>query len=350
MIFTTNILKGENNMKSDVNTTDSKLTGKSVSPRKKKNADKPVSSFWAIVNKEIGDNIRSWRFIILISIIALTCLGSMYTSLANIGEALKNSKSEDAFVFLKLYTVTDGTMPSFFVFIAFIGPLLGVSLGFDAINSEQNRGTISRILSQPIPRDYFINAKFVASLIIVSIMFFVLSFLVMGIGLLAIGIPPTPEEFLRIIVFTCVAVIYVAFWLNLSILFSIRFQQPATSALTGISVWLFFTVFYNMLVNVIFNIIVPAGRKLSISGERTKLGILRLAPNHLFSEITTSILTPSVRSMGPLSMEQVRGAIPAPLPVGQSIMLVWPQVTGLVAITAICFILSYIFFMKREIR
>ena len=308
-----------------------------------------LNPFWVIVNKEIADHIKSWRFLILVSIIALTCLGSMYTALTNISEALKNTKAEDVFVFLKLYTVSDGTLPSFFVFIAFLGPLLGISLGFDAVNSEHSRGTISRIMAQPIPRDYFINAKFTASLIIVSMMLFSLSFLVMGIGIISIGIPPTPEEFLRVILFTLAGILYVAFWLNLSIFFSVKFQQSATSALTGIGAWLFFSVFYSMIINVIFKALVPSGN-LSIAGEKLKLGIMRFAPNQLFSDATTGLLMPSIRSLGPLTMQQMQGAIPNPIPVGQSLMLVWPQLIGLIALTVICFVFSYISFMKREIR
>ena len=44
--------------------------------------------FWVIVNKEISDHVKSWRFIILIGIIALTCMGSLYTALTNISEAI----------------------------------------------------------------------------------------------------------------------------------------------------------------------------------------------------------------------------------------------------------------------
>ena len=51
---------------------------------------------------------------------------------------------------------------------------------------------------------------------------------------------------------------------------------------------------------------------------------------------------PSVRSLGPLTMEQVQGAIPSPLPLGQSLLVVWPQLTGLIAATVICFALSYV--------
>ena len=61
----------------------------------------------------------------------------------------------------RLFTVSDGTLPSFVLFINFLGPLLGIALGFDAVNSEQNKGTLSRMLSQPIHRDCIINAKFV---------------------------------------------------------------------------------------------------------------------------------------------------------------------------------------------
>lgn len=37
--------------------------------------------FWVIVHKEISDHVKSWRFLILIGIIALTCMGSLYTQI-----------------------------------------------------------------------------------------------------------------------------------------------------------------------------------------------------------------------------------------------------------------------------
>ena len=151
--------------------------------------NKVEQPFWVIVNKEIRDHVRSWRFIILLAIITLTCMGALYTSLTSMREAIKSGGVEDTFFFLKLFTVSDGTLPSFVLFINFLGPLLGIALGFDAMNSEQNKGTLCRILSQPIHRDCIINAKFVAALIVITIMLFVLGFLVMGAGLIAIGIP-----------------------------------------------------------------------------------------------------------------------------------------------------------------
>jgi ABC-2 type transport system permease protein len=318
-----------------------------------KKENEAINPFWVIVSKEISDHVRSWRFIILIALIALTCFGSMYTALINISKAVKPDDPEGAFFFLRLFTLSDGTMPSFFQFIGFLGPLLGIGLGFDAINSELNKGTLSRVLAQPVHRDYFINAKFMAALIIISLMFFALGFLMIGFGLISIGIPPTAEEFLRIVFFIVLSIIYVAFWLNLSIFFSVRFRQPATSALSGIAVWMFFTLFYVLIVNLIAKALEPsimATNQQLFHLEELKFGLMRVLPNQLFSEATTTLLMPSVRSLGPLTMEQVYGTIPGPLPLGQSILLVWPQVTGLIAAAILCFVLSYTSFMKKEIR
>jgi len=314
---------------------------------------KNMHPFRVIVRKEISDHIRSWRFIILIAIVALTCMGSIYTALVNIGKAVKAPDPERAFFYLKLFTASDGTMPSFFVFISFLGPLLGIGLGFDAINSEQNRGTLSRMLSQPIHRDDVITAKFVAALQVIAILFFALGYLVLGFGLVFTGIIPTVEEFVRLNIFILFSILYIAFWLNLSLLFSVRFRQPATSALAGIAVWLFFTVFYPMIVNLISKALEPpayAPGHVMYLYEKFRFLLVQIMPNELFSQATTTILMPSVRSLGPLTMEQVDGTIPGPLPLGQSLMVVWPQVTGLIAATIICFAISYYLFMRREIR
>ncbi|MGV8095091.1 MAG: ABC transporter permease [Mangrovibacterium sp.] len=319
-----------------------------------KQNDNPVRHpFWVMVTKEVSDHVSSWRFIILIAIIALTCLGSMYTSLAQFGKATKGGDAEGAFFFLRLFTISDGTLPSFTVFVSFLGPLLGISLGFDAINSEHNRGTLSRILSQPIFRDYIINAKFVASLIVVSSLFLVLGLMVIGSGLIAIGIPPTPDELMRIIFFLLISIVYVGFWLNLSIFFSVKFRQAATSALAGIAIWLFFSIFYNMIIELLARGMAPKGmlsEQQVVVYQNFILNLMRFNPSHLFSEATTTLLMPSVRSLGALTMEQMEGAIPTPLPLGQSLLMVWPQVTGLVAGSILLFALGYFSFMRREIR
>jgi ABC-2 type transport system permease protein len=314
---------------------------------------KTFSPFIVLMKKEISDHVRSWRFIILLSLIALTCFGSVYTAVTNIGEAVKTADPENPFFFLRLFTASDGTLSPFFVFVSFLGPLLGISMGFDSINSESNKGTLIRILAQPVHRDSLINAKFASALYVISILFFSLGFLVMGLGLIITGIPPTAEEFLRVISFILLSIIYVSFWLNLSILFSVKFHQPSTSALAGIAIWLFFTVFYTIIVHIVAKAAAPsatASTQQVVQYNDFIMNLLRVLPNQMFSDATTSLLVPTVRSLGPLTMEQIIGTLPNPVPLGQSLLLVWPQITGLIAATILCFVLAYISFMKREIR
>lgn len=310
--------------------------------------------FWVIVEKEASDLVRSWRSIILLSLMALTCIGSLYTAVQTLQSVDPTSEELRSFVFLRLFTLSDGTLPAFMTFVGFLGPLIGLGLGFDAINSERSKGTLSRLMSQPIHRDYIISAKFLAALLVISALILSLGLVVIGIGLFTIGIPPAPSEFLRMIIFLLLSIVYIAFWLALSIVFSVRLKQAATSALTGIAIWIFFAVFYNMITSLIQNALNP-GSGAAVQDQLSFLKLMmffdRLSPSYLFNEATTTILLPNVRTLGLLTMEQYYGMIPnTPLPLGQSLLLIWPHVTCLVALTTICFGIAYRLFMRQEIR
>jgi len=313
------------------------------------------SPFRIMVGKEITDLVRSWRFILLLALVLLTFAASMYISVANIRSAFNNTQDPDhAFLYLKLLTNTDGSMPPFHILLSFLAPLLGISMGFDAINTELNAGTLTRLVAQPIYRDNILLAKIYSPMVIITTLFFSLSLLMIGSGLLITGVRIEPQELMRIIGFMLATIIYIAFYLSLSILFSIIFRQAATSALSVLGIWLFFTVFYPMLVNLAVRALMPDPAYLSQSEimgyNELILNILRVAPNQLYSDAATTLLMPSVRSLGPMNMEQLSGAIPAPLPLKESIMIVWPQISGMVACSVSCFALAYYLFMRREIR
>lgn len=308
--------------------------------------------FWVMVQKEVMDHINSWRFMILLGLMLLTTIASLYTAMSSLQSAIAEDTAT-SFVFLKLFTATDGNLPPFITFVSLLGPIIGIALGFDAINSERSRGTLSRLLAQPIPRDYIINAKFVAALLVITFMMITLGLLMMGIGILTTGIPPTPEEFWRVFFFLLVSIVYIGVWLNLAIMFSIKFKQAATSALSGLAVWLFFSLFFTMIVNIIVESTAPsqvADINELISYQGFVQNLLRISPSQLFSEATTTLLVPTIRTLGPITLEQASFAIAGPLPLGQSLLLVWPQLTCLAAAAFIIFGISYVLFMKQEVR
>lgn len=82
-----------------------------------------------------------------------------------------------------------------------------------------------------------------------------------------------------------------------------------------------------------------------------ELNLTRLSPNTLFGEAMVALLNPAVRSLGLVLPFQLQGAVlGAPLPLGQSLLLVWPNLTGLVAATILLFALGYVLFQRQEIR
>src|SRR5690606_3722215 len=80
--------------------------------------------FWVMVEKEATDLVRSWRSIILLALMTLTCFGSLYTAIQTIQSVDLTSDELRSFVFLRLFTLSDGTLPSFITFVGFLGPLI----------------------------------------------------------------------------------------------------------------------------------------------------------------------------------------------------------------------------------
>lgn len=82
-----------------------------------------------------------------------------------------------------------------------------------------------------------------------------------------------------------------------------------------------------------------------------ELLLTRLSPNTLYAEAMLALLNPSTRALGFVLPIKLQGAVlGTPLPLGQSILLIWPHLTGLIATTILLFALSYVLFQRREIR
>ena len=313
-----------------------------------------MTVFW----KELADDLTSKRFLILFLVVLLAVAFPIFISFQAI-DAIKEAVAAGThFVFLMLFSPPID-LPFFLNFIFLVSilvPLIGIALGFDAINSERTNGTLSRLLSQPIYRDSVINGKFLAGTVTIAIMLTSIVLLVSGFGLNILGIAPSAEEILRLMAFLAIGTIYGAFWLGLAMLFSILFSRVATSSLASMAVWLFFFFYVLMFAGIIANLFAPLdGTQLSeVKNAEVQLMLLRLSPIHLFQESTAFILGPE--TMTQVQFLQIRAQAasefftPSPLSFGQSLLIVWPYVMSLVALTVICFAVSYAKFMRVEIR
>jgi ABC-2 type transport system permease protein len=152
----------------------------------------------------------------------------------------------------------------------------------------------------------------------------------------------------RSLVFLMVTVAYAGVWLALSMLFSIVFRSAATAALVTLGLWLFLTVIWPVLAPAIAEAILPADEATLIIGAQM---MSRLSPSTLFGEVVLAILNPSTRSLGPIYLSQLQGAVMgSPLPLNESLMIAWPQIVGLVAGSILLFVIGYVVFQRQEVR
>ena len=295
-------------------------------------------SLRALYRKEMADHVTSKRFIIILILVIAMTIASVYGAVTGIKSAImnaavdKNAAFDASYMFLKLFTTGGSSIPSYMSLIALIGPFIGLILGFDSINAEKNNGTLNRLVSQPIYRDSIIIGKFLAS-----------------------GIQPSGEEIVRVLIYLLYTIIYICFWLAMAMLFSVFTRHAATSALASIALWLFFAIFMSLLAGILANAAYPVNTEYeqavnALNNYNLKLNLNRISPYYLYSEASSVLMNPATRAINAVSYEQLVGALSSYLPLGQSLLLVWPHLVGLLALSFAAFTISYIGFMRQEVR
>ena len=308
-----------------------------------------LHGFGVVTLKEIADHFTSILVVVLVVVVTMTAVVVVSLGIGPI----KETTAEDPFLFLRLFT-RSSPLPLVGL-LSFLVPLIAIGLGFDAVNGEHNRRTLSRILSQPIYRDALLFGKFAGGLFTLTVTLVILWLLVIGLGLLGLGIPPNAEEMARGLVLLAVTVAYAGFWFALALLCSIVFRSAATAALVSLGLWLFVTILWPLFSPVLANLMTSAGDILGILA--TQQAFARLSPAVLFNEVVAVVLDPSIRSTQQSMLASFglalieRGAIPnAPIPLLQSVLIVWPQIVGLVAGSILLFVAAYIVFQRQEVR
>ncbi len=304
----------------------------------------PFQGLGTVLLKELSDHLTSARMRVLEWLVVLTAMAALYGAI----QQVRDSTAEDPFLFLRLFTVSREPLPSFVSFLSFLVPLMAIGLGFDTINGEYNRRTMSRILAQPIYRDALLMGKFLGGLATLAISLIALWLLVIGLGLFLLGLPPGAEEITRSLIFLLVTIFYGGVWLALAMLLSIVFRSPATAALAALGLWLFLTVIWPVLSPGIAEAILPLDQATVLTGGQM---LARLSPSTLFGEVVLALLNPSTRTLGPIYLSQLQGAVlGAPLPLAESLIIAWPQIVGLIAGTILLFVVGYVIFQRQEVR
>lgn len=320
-----------------------------------------VHGILTIYRKEMEDHFSSIRFLLIAALIVM--LGVIIASMVGMSmqEELRGVAKPN-FIFLLLFTST-GKLFSFTQFIGLLGPLVGIILGFDAVNRERTGRTLSKLVSQPIYRDSIINAKFLAGVTMIAIVMVSLVLIISGLGIRLIGVVPGADEVWRLVIYLVLSILYISFWMGMAILFSVVFRSTATSALASLAAWICLSFFIGLGGSFLADAIAPVSQTADVAeatssflkNDQIQRVASLLSPMTLYGDATSTILDPlrktprSFMLMGPmerLSLSRFQN----PLPLLQSVWIVAPFLISLIAITFVCFGICYAVFMRQEIR
>jgi ABC-2 type transport system permease protein len=318
----------------------------------------PFTGIGAVFLKEYADHLGSARMRVLEWLVVVVGMAIVWVAIND----LRQTITRDQFLFLNLflYQREGSFVPSLLTIVSLLIPLVAIGLGFDSVNSEFTRRTLSRILAQPIYRDALLMGKFLAGLCTLATGLVALWLVVVGSGLYAMGVPPSTEEVARGVAFLIVAIAFAGVWLAIAMLFSVIFRSAATSALCALGLWLFLSFIWPILVQVLAPILAtpdPLADRVGLPSDSLvdwSLGLSRLSPSALFGEAALAVLQPDpnasrILTVGLIGQLQgmVRGGA---LALNESLLLAWPQITALIAAVIVVFAIAYVVFQRQEVR
>ncbi|MCW4018179.1 MAG: ABC transporter permease [Candidatus Bathyarchaeota archaeon] len=326
-----------------------------------------MANYLTVCRKELADHLGSKRYLVLLLLIVCLSAVTAYQG----ATALKSSYATSSNIgFMEMFSGALGSGFSFSYLMIYFGPIIGLSLGFDAINKERSSGSLSVLLSQPIFRDAIINGKFLAGLGALSLMVTSTVGIMVGLAIPIVGFGPTLAEVSRILLFTLLTILYLGFWLALSLLFSTAIKKTATAIIATIFTWIFFTFVLTIVASLIATAVVPVqypqafAAPVQVSGDQgfvmpdqsqTQLylqsiqdrytlqnTIQSISPSYLYTQASNTILTGVNTNTIIFSSSGMQPS--------QDVSSCWPQVVALAVGMVICFAGSYMLFLRREIR
>ncbi len=327
-----------------------------------------MAGTFTVAAKELRDQFGSKRFLILFAVVLLLSTLTAYQGVDYI-------RNNEAAGFVNIFSGSQFGF-SFIQIMVFFGPLLGLALGFDAINKERANGTLSILLGQPIFRDSVINGKFLAGAAALSTISVGTIVILSGLAIPMLGFGPTGAEALKIMTLTLLTIVYLVFWLTLGIFYSVLTKKTSTSIMASIATWLIFSIVISILASVVSGMMIPLPggdyRMVGQSGQggdypmggqegvrvspefmetiqkrqALQSNIQRLSPTNLYAEAASDILGVAGGFMRGMGFQEFQRT----LTLTEALMANWANIATLIVGVVVCFSASYMRFLRSEIR
>jgi len=186
-----------------------------------------MPTFLLIAKKEIMDNIRNLWIIILTAIFTMLVLIISY--FGSMGHGWQD---------------LDATISVMMIIVYFLVPIIGLILGYAAVNREVESGSMNSLLTFPVDRWEVVIGKFLGLGGVLSFCIFV----GFGISGLIIGLNVPNVDYGSYLFFIFSTILLGLVYMSLSMMFSTIFKNRSSSIVMAIFLWFFFAMIWNFIV------------------------------------------------------------------------------------------------------
>ena len=301
-----------------------------------------------IAKKEFKDYMSSKLFWTIYFIFALTILISAYQGAYDYSEEVKKyeeelRKAEEGQNIFRISRPEPNILRAFIRltnYIAFIGAILAIIVGFNAISGEKEKNTLQILLSYPTYRESIINGKFLGRLAVLT--FACALTLLAGIGL-TVGLTNpviTDEDIMRLLTFILVSLLYMSSFMIIAILLSVIYKDSVLSLSTSMILWVSSVFLLLPISKLIATLVYPIPKSMILTGEEEKSLVRDIIANHYSLMDTISTISPSYsfQKLGRYILDPYSRAITfqmpiqtEPLPLAESLLLAWPSIVVLLS-------------------
>ena len=345
-----------------------------------------------VAKKEFFDHVMGKKFMVILAILMIISLLAMHQGVESYNKLLDSYKERTAEIEEHPEVMPPRGMPEkpsiLFVFqmmsmlFGILGAILAIAIGFNLISGEKESGSLKSLLSHPVFRDTIINGKALGGMGALGFAMLVMTLLSIGI-LMMLGIMPTGDEFVRILVFMGFTLLFMFSFFAIALMCS-TVAKNSTRAIT-----------YTLVIFIVISFVMPisgsfVGMRLAgdmpeypgmarqeineseggVSEEEQEriqeefqewwdkvIGVKEMFsigdPKSNFEKVSSAVLNPGLQlssvSFGSSSTTRITGSR-AETSIFEALGMVWKNLLVLLVFPVIMFAIAYVKFMRMDIR
>ena len=345
-----------------------------------------------VAKKEFFDHVMGKKFMVILAILMIISLLAMHQGVESYNKQLDSYKERTAEIEEHPAGMPPGGMPEkpsiLFVFqmmsmlFGILGAILAIAIGFNLISGEKESGSLKSLLSHPVFRDTIINGKALGGMGALGFAMLVMTLMSIGI-LMMLGIMPTGDEFVRILVFMGFTLLFMFSFFAIALMCS-TVAKNSTRAIT-----------YTLVIFIVISFVMPISGSfvgMRLAGDMPEYpGMARQEineseggvseeeqeriqeefqewwdnvievkemfsigdPKSNFEKVSSAVLNPGLQSssvsFGSSSTTRITGSR-AETSIFEALGMVWKNLLVLLVFPVIMFAIAYVKFMRMDIR